>query len=317
MKIVLLLAMSFISNPSYSKDSVDKIIASINDEIILSSELKNMDLRIKKVGAIDDSLLLGEKVDSLGSNKKLQLDYLIREKMVESEVKRLNMSFSDERVASDFAQMAKKSQMSAADFAAYLAKQGFALDQYKAFLKTTGERQAFFQKEIISKLRITDEDAFGVFQSKFPNYKPSVGEFKIAQIFFSSKRGGKKEAQARAAAALEKINSGNAFEVLANQLNETPNANKDGLLGSFKTGEFLPEIEKAISNLSPGAVSEVLAGPAGFHIVKLLDKKTILDPNFAKVKESIKASLIQKNFERQLKNWFELKKLEAHIKIYE
>ena len=88
------------------------------------------------------------------------------------------------------------------------------------------------------------------------------------------------------------------------------------MLGVFKSGEFLPEIENAINNLPVNTPSKVLQGPNGFHIVKLLEKKTVLDPNFLRVKESIKAELVQKNFERQLKNWFELKKLDAHVKIY-
>jgi hypothetical protein len=42
-----------------------------------------------------------------------------------------------------------------------------------------------------------------------------------------------------------------------------------------------------------------------------------MDPEFLRVKENIKAGLIQQNFDRQLKNWFELKKLDANLKIYE
>ena len=33
--------------------------------------------------------------------------------------------------------------------------------------------------------------------------------------------------------------------------------------------------------------------------------------------ESIKSNLVQQNFERQLKNWFELKKIDLDIKIYD
>jgi peptidyl-prolyl cis-trans isomerase SurA len=88
-------------------------------------------------------------------------------------------------------------------------------------------------------------------------------------------------------------------------------------LGTFKSGEFLPEIEKSIVTLNENQVSGVLRGPTGFHIVKLLSKKNVMDPEFLKVKESIKAALVQQNFERQLKNWFELKKLDSNLKVYE
>lgn len=206
--------------------------------------------------------------------------------------------------------------MSLSEFSNHIAAQGYTVEEYKDFLKSRAERQIFFEKEIVSKLRISDEDAYGVFRNKYPNYKPVVGEFKIAQIFFSNKKGGSVEALARSRVAYDRLNAGETFEVLANQLDETPGSNKDGVLGVFKTGEFLPEIEKALADLSVDSASGVLRGPNGFHIVKLLEKKTVPDPNFLRVKESIKSSLVQQNFERQLKNWFELKKLDANIKIY-
>jgi peptidyl-prolyl cis-trans isomerase SurA len=309
--------LCFYCSITFSKEVVDKVKASVNNEIVLLSELKNMESRLKRAGAVDESLLLGKKPEDLKGNKRAQLDYLIRERLVESEVKRLNMSLTDEQVNAEVAQMAKKGQMTLPEFSKYMAGQGYTMEQYKEFLKTSAERQSFFEKEIVSKLRITDEDAFGVFQSKYPNYKPRIGEFKIAQIFFSVKKGGPSEALSRANSASEKISNGASFESIANQVDETIGANKDGVLGVFKSGEFLPQLESAIGNLAIGGVSGVLRGPNGYHIFKLLDKKTILDPNFAKVKENIKASLVRQNFERQLKNWFELKKLDANIKIYD
>lgn len=316
MKSFLLVVLLFLTSTLSAKEVVDKVVASVNTEIVLLSDLKNMQARLKKQGGVDETLLLGETIESVKNDKKVQLNFLIREKLVESEIKRLGMSASEEAINSEFAQMAKKNQMSPDEFEKFLATQGFKAEEYKAILKARFERQSFFEKEIVSKLRITDEDAYGVFQTKFPNYRPSVGEFKIAQIFFSNKKGGAGASLERATSAFKRLSSGESFESLANQLDETPGSNKDGVLGVFKSGEFLPELEKAIADLSVNSTSGVLRGPDGFHLIKLLDRKTVVDPNFLKVKDSIKASLVQQNFERQLKNWFELKKLEANIKIY-
>ena len=316
MKYTILLAAILFSGALSAKEVVDKVVATINSEIVLLSDVKNMQNRVKKQGSIDETLLLGEDPEIIKTDKKAQLAFLIREKLVESEIKRLGMSASDEHINGEFAQMAKKNQMKPEEFEKFLATQGFKPEEYKAILKARLERQTFFEKEIVSKLRITDEDAYGVFQTKYPNYRPRVGEFKIAQIFFANKKGGGTGSLDRAASALKRLNAGESFESLANQLDETPGSNKDGVLGVFKSGEFLPDIEKAIGDLAVNTASGILRGPDGYHIVKLLDKKTVVDPNFLKVKESIKASLVQQNFERQLKNWFELKKIEASIKTY-
>lgn len=308
---------TFLKTYTQAKELVDKVVASVNNEIILLSELNNMNQRLLKQASIDETLLLGENKNLLNDNKKLQLSFLIREKLVESEIKRLGFSFTDEQINTEIEQLAKKNQMTFSEFVKYLNSQNYTLDEYRVMQKARSERQVFFEKEIISKLRITDEDAYSVYKTKVPSSKQTVSEFKIAQIFFSIKKGGAEKALARAQTAFKRLTSGESFESLANQLDETPGANTDGVLGTFKSGEFLPEIESAIEGLTINNTSTVLRGPSGFHIVKLLERKTTQDTNFLKVKDSIKASLVQQNFERQLKNWFELKKLEAKISIYE
>lgn len=307
----------FFATTSFAKEVVNKILVTVNTEIVLLSDFKRLQERLNKPGSIDETLLLGEKATSLKNSKKDQLDYLIREKLVDSEIKKQNLAVGEDRVEAEMAQMAKKSQMTRSDFDKFILSQGFQIEEYKAILKTRIERQSFFESEIVSKLRITDEDALGEYQSKNPNYKPNVNEFKISQIFFSPKTGGAPAALARAKSALERIRAGESFEVLANQINEAPRPNKDGLLGSFRSGEFIPEIESAVSGIAVNEISDVIRGGPGYHIVKVLSKKTTLDPNFLKVKEMIKASLVEKNFQRQLKNWFETKKQDANIKYQE
>jgi len=271
MRLFIFSIILFVGLSSFAtKEIVNKILVVVNTETVLLSDLKKLQQRIQKPGAIDETLLLGEKVETLKNNRTAQIDFLIREKLVESEIKRQNFSVTDDRVESEMNTLAKRAQMSRPDFNKYIGRQGFTVDDYKEILKARLERQSFFESEIVSKLRITDEDAFGEFQSKNPNYRPNVNEFKIAQIFFSPKKGSPQQALERANAVSSRIHAGEQFETLANQLNETPGANRDGLLGSFRSGEFLPEIERAVGTLAPNEVSTVIKSPAGFHIVKVL-----------------------------------------------
>ncbi len=314
--ISFLICFSFAMNVFAAKELVDKVIASINSEVILLSDLKKLQSRAGKAGAIDESLLLGEKAETLKSDKNAQLQFLIREKLISAEIKRQGLAVSNEKVEAEMQQLARRGQMTRPEFDKYILKQGLALDDYKEVLKNRIERQSFFESEIVSKLRITDEDAYGEYQTKNPNYKPNVNEFKIAQIFFDPKKTGAEAAYKRAKAALEKIKAGESFETVANRDSED-GGNKDGVLGSFKTGEFNPEIERAVSTIAVNENTDIVKSKQGYHIFKLLSKKTTVDPQFLKYKEMIKSSLIEKNFARQLKNWFESKKQDAYIKIYE
>ena len=296
---------------------VDKIVAIVNSESILQSELNSFPSRLKKEGSLDESLLLDQKPSDLKSSRTQQLQFIIREKLVESEVKKQNLEITDDAVSLEVDKLAKKNGLSKTQLEASLKKQGYTITEYRKVLKSRMERQSFFESEIISKLRITDEDAYNEYKNKVPNYRPNVNEYKIAQIFFDPRKGSPQLALKRATEVYGKMTSGESFESLANKFNEEKSANPDGLLGQFKSGEFNADLEKAVENLDKGQTTAIVKSKIGFHIVKVLDKKVSYDPQFLRYKEQIKSSLIEKNFKRQLKNWFESKKQSSYIKIYE
>ena len=296
---------------------VDKIVATVGSEAVLQSDLNEMPSRLKKEGSIDETMLLDDRIEDLKSNRTSQLNYLIREKLVESEIKRQNLSFTDDRINEEMGNMAKKNQMTRTELEAYLKRQGYNIADYKKTLKSRLERQSFFESEIVAKLRITDEDAYNEYKNRNPKYKPNVNELKVGMIFFNPRKGTPEEAFKRAEAVYKKLQSGESFEALADKYNEDPNANAGGYLGEFKTGELNPEMEKAVGNLDAGETTQVFRSSRGFQIMKVIDKKVTQDPMFLRYKEQIKAGLVEKNFKRQLKNWFESKKQDAYIKLYE
>jgi peptidyl-prolyl cis-trans isomerase SurA len=87
------------------------------------------------------------------------------------------------------------------------------------------------------------------------------------------------------------------------------------MLGTFKAGEFLPEIEKVISGLSANEISKPIRSKSGIHIVRVISKKVISDPKFEKEKEKIRAELFEKSFQKHLKIWIENKKEDAFVRI--
>jgi peptidyl-prolyl cis-trans isomerase SurA len=102
---------------------------------------------------------------------------------------------------------------------------------------------------------------------------------------------------------------------VAEQYSEDPNFSSGGLLGTFKSGEFMKEMEDAISDLNASQFSEVIKTKQGFHIVKILKKTVINDPLFEKEKEKIKNDLFELAFKKQFKLWIQSKREESYIQI--
>jgi peptidyl-prolyl cis-trans isomerase SurA len=150
------------------------------------------------------------------------------------------------------------------------------------------------------------------------NLKIVVNEFTVAHIFFDPKKpGGPEAALTRARDGYQKIKNGESFDKLAEKISEDPNFSAGGLLGTFKAGEFLPEIEARVATLKPGEVSDVVKSRIGFHLVKLISKKLATDPKFEKEKEFLKRKIEMVSIQKQFRNWLEKKKDDIAIKINE
>ena len=120
------------------------------------------------------------------------------------------------------------------------------------------------------------------------------------------------------ALAQKKVAEGNqSFSDLASQLSEDPNFSQGGLLGSFKAGEMLPSLEAGVKNLQVGQVSEPVTTPAGMHIIKLLKKTLVEDPNLISQKAQIQNILYAKAFKDQFRKWLDQKREGSFIRINE
>ncbi len=313
-KLIALLSICLLSL-SVSAEVVERIVAIVNSEIILESDLKKMPAKLKKRDLIYDYLIPGtEDVFYKGERKSL-LDYLINEKIMDSEIKRLNLTVTAEKVDQEIKEIAKRNNISTQEVLNAVSAEGLSVPEYKESLKSRLERQNLIEAEIISKLRISDEDAYSEYLRKTPSARSTVNEYSVAHIFFSPKKGGGEAALKRAEDVYEKLRKSENFETLAQQFSEDTNFSNGGFLGNFKTGEFLKELEDSVANLSPGQYSPVVKSRMGFHIVKLLSKKGSTDPRFEKDKEKIKSQIFDATFRRQLKLWLQTKKDESFLRI--
>jgi peptidyl-prolyl cis-trans isomerase D len=98
------------------------------------------------------------------------------------------------------------------------------------------------------------------------------------------------EARKKAEDALAKVRKGGDFAKLAEQLSEDAgSASKGGDLGLFSRGKMVPAFDAAAFALEPGAVSEVVESPFGFHVIKVEEKL----PGGPKPLEAVRQEIVQ------------------------
>lgn len=314
MKFFLMISMVFISLFAQA-EIVDRVVAVVNSEIVTESDLRAFNRKVDQSGMIDDLLLFGQNASVLKNNRNVQLTYLISERILDSEIKRLNLAVTLERVEQEIRDIAKRNGASRADLLNAIKAQGMNTSDYQDFIKTRIERQALIEQEISSKIRVSDEDVMNQFNKMNPNSEAGIPEFTLSHIVFNSKKGGPEAAQKRAEAALTRLRGGDSFETVAEQTSEDPNFANGGLLGTFKAGEFNREMEMAIQGLAAGEVSKVLPTRGGFHIVKVLSRRMISDPRYDAAKEKIRGQLFEAAFQKHFKSWLDTKREESFVRI--
>jgi parvulin-like peptidyl-prolyl isomerase len=118
------------------------------------------------------------------------------------------------------------------------------------------------------------EDAFrGLFEGSV--YRQKLGEAIGEEVPTSEEQVHARhilvETEDEAKTALDRINAGEDFATLANELS-LDTASQDGDLGWFPRGQMVTEFEDAAFSLEPGQISQPISSTYGYHIIEVLER---------------------------------------------
>lgn len=240
--------------------------AVVNDEVISVLDLA-MRVRLAIVGA-------GVR-DSQEVRRRLTpqvLNGLIDERLQLQEAKRLDISVTDDHVASALQQISKQNNMTEGQFLAMLRNRGIIpttlIDQIRAQIAW----RTVVQRRLRPTIAITNEEIQEVV-NRLEARQGSV-QRRISEIFVAVESAAKEdEALANANRLLEQLQAGANFSGLARQFSQSSTARLGGDLGWVQDGELAEELNTALFQMGPGDISAPIRTPAGFHILLLRDMR--------------------------------------------
>jgi peptidyl-prolyl cis-trans isomerase C len=104
-----------------------------------------------------------------------------------------------------------------------------------------------------------------------------------------------KEAEDKVKAVIDRLNKGEDFTKLANELTEDPSGRKDGGdLGYFTKDQMVPEFSAVAFKLDKGKISDPIKTQFGWHVLKVEDKRKKQPPEFDKVKGQLQSYVERK-----------------------
>ncbi|NBS13510.1 MAG: hypothetical protein EBT57_01620 [Verrucomicrobia bacterium] len=102
----------------------------------------------------------------------------------------------------------------------------------------------------------------------------------------------KAQKQKAAEAALARVNKGEAFEKVAQEVSDDPGSKaRGGELPPFGKGQMTPKFEEVAFSTAPGKISKVFETPFGFHFLKVKAKEAAKTLKLEEVKNEIMAHL--------------------------
>jgi len=254
----------------YAQKEIDRIVAVVDNEIILQSEL---DYQVKLVAA-------QKKVDADIPGLQAQvLNQMVEEKLAYAQALLDSVQVTDDEVNQriDYQVNYFIQQYGSKEKVEQLY--GMSIEKIKRTLEDPIRKQILVQRMEEKKFGDVDATRREV-ESFFSTYKDSIGvipeKVDIAHIFINPKVTDKMKDKYKtmAQSILDSIKKGADFAEMAKKYSEDPgSASEGGDLGWVGKGVFYPEFEAAAFALKPGELSEVVESPVGFHIIQMIDRR--------------------------------------------
>ncbi len=249
---------------------IDRVVAVIDNEIILQSELDFQAAVYASQRGMDP------KTPEL---RNQLLNAMIDEKLVYAQAELDSIVVTDAEVAQRIEYQISVLKQQYGSEASIETMYGMSLEKIKRELRDDVRKNLMVQR-LREKNFAPVEASRREVEEFYVTYKDSLGmipeKLRIYHIFRNPKTTDRLKSQYRdfAQAVLDSIKQGASFEEMAKKYSEDPGSKAyGGDLGFVKKGVFYPQFEAAAYALEIGQLSEVIETPVGYHIIELLERR--------------------------------------------
>jgi peptidyl-prolyl cis-trans isomerase SurA len=270
MKLKVALLFFILLSPGIAQNTLDKVVAVIDNEIILQSELEFQVNMFATQRGIDPS--------TPGLKEQI-LNSMIDEKLVYAQSELDSIMVTDEEINQRIDYQIQVFQQQYGSVQRIEEMYGMSIERIKRELRDDVRKNLMIQR--MQQTKFASVEATRREAEKFFNtYKDSIGmipeKLIIYHIFKNPQASDriKKISKDLAQTLLDSIKAGADFSELAKENSDDPGSKaQGGDLGFVKRGVFYPEFEAAAFALAEGEYSQVVESPVGFHIIQLIERR--------------------------------------------
>ena len=251
---------------------LDRVVAVVNDEVITAGELEN---RL----SLTESQLKRQNIPAPPQDvlKKQILDRMILDRAQLQLARENGVRVDDVSVNSAIARMADVNHMTAQELRSQVEHDGVDFDSFREDMRNEITMVRLRDHEVEAKIQVSEGEIDNLLAEQLIA-KPDVMEYRLSQILLEVPEIASPErveaVRRRTEDLVNQARSGADFARLAVGYSSAPEALQGGDLG-WRTAERLPNVFlDAVKNLNPGDIAPVVRSPVGFHILKLVARRT-------------------------------------------
>jgi peptidyl-prolyl cis-trans isomerase SurA len=300
----------FLSASAASPDEVlvDGIAAQVGEDVVLYSDVLAMvadgEKKMRAAGASDDQIA---KLRAQG------LERMIEDKLIRSEVKRMELYATDEEVDETIAMIAKDNGLTSEQLEKSVRAKGMDFATYREQIKEKIENQRVIQMALGPKVEVEESAVRKLYDQRFKDQPDGGEQVHLRQLLIPA--GPNKDLETACAevkAAAERIAAGETFEAVASQVSVVA-PQQGGDIGWLHESMLAPWMAKLVAGLQPGEISPVNRQPFGCNLLQLVDRKAFERITYEMAKPQLYRELQQTMMESEYVKWME--KLREHTYI--
>jgi peptidyl-prolyl cis-trans isomerase SurA len=253
--------------------SADYIVAVVNSEPVTNAEVQAMRQRlVRELGG------RGTQLPPAAQLTQQALDMLINEKAQLQQAEEQGIKVDNDQVDQAEANVAASNQLTREALHQRLAQDGVSLETYRKQLKNQLILSRLREREVESRTRVSEQDIDRYLQEQGQSGQSSPPELNIAMILLTvAENASAAESRAvedKARELLRRARAGEDFAQLAKAHSQAFDKGAKGGEMGLRPADRYPEIfVEAVSKLPPLGISEPVRSGAGFHLLKLLERR--------------------------------------------
>jgi len=251
----------------------DFIVAVVNSEPITNNEVRGELQR-----ALQQLAQQGRPQPDIKTLANQVLERLINDKIQMQLAKESGLRVDDAAVDLAEQNIARQNQMDVAELHRRLEKDGVLLSQFRTQLRDQITLTRLREREVDARVRVSDLEVDQYLHEQQSSNDPANLEINLGQLLVAVPDSATPEQiaalQAKAQQALTKAKAGEDFAVLVQEFSDGLDRAKGGVMGLRTADRYPPLFLEATQNLAAGGLSAIVRSGAGFHILKVIEKKS-------------------------------------------